>query len=256
MKKYVEYIGLIKDEPETVTLQTYTPLKNGKGKKEVAEKYLEYLKEINHYQNERRIAIENKNSQLVGQASIVTSIFSLFVPLLIDKFNDFSLWVSVPLCLLFLLIMAHYLFTIIHSIRTLEINRFKYPARSTTSLTKEKRATTEIDFLNEEIADLIYIVNHSTPIDNDKGQNLIFATRCFKIANIGFGIFTFAIILVSFFVRKETPEMKIKNLDEIHLVVPDTTKNYIINIQKLDSLNVKIDDTLNIKIEQSKKKLK
>lgn len=241
MKKYFEYIGLIKEEPEKVSVPEFKAAKS----KEVAQRYLDYLKEINHYQNERRIAIENKNAQLVGQASIVTSIFSLFVPLLIDKFNDFSLWISIPLCLLFLLIMMHYLLTIIHSIRTLEINRFKYPTRSTTSLTKEKRATTEFAFLNEEIADLIYIVNHSTPIDNDKGQNLIFATRSFKIANIGFGVFTFAIIFVSFFFKNETPEMKIKNLDEIHLIIPDTTKNYIINLQKLDTLNVRIDTSKN-----------
>lgn len=230
MKKYFEYIGLKRDTSEIPTVETYKPLK--KGKKEVTEKYLEYLKEIDYYQKDRRTTIETKNSQLVGQASIVTSIFSLFVPLLIDKFNDFSLWVSIPLCMLFLLIMVHYLLTIIHSIRTLEINKFKYPTRSTSSITKKKRATTEIDFLNEEIRDLIYIINHSTAIDNNKGQNLIFGTRCFKIANIGFGILTIAIIISAFFFQKETPEVKIKNIDEIHLIVLDSTKNYIINLQK------------------------
>src|SRR5690606_22095127 len=134
----------------------------------------------------------------------------------------------------------------------LEINRFKYPTRSTSSLTKETRATTVIDFLNGEISDLIYIINHSAVIDNNKGQNLIFATRCFKIANVGFGILTVTIIISSFFFKKDTPEVIIKNIDEIHLANPDNTRSYIINLQKLDTINVKVDDTLNINTDQLK----
>lgn len=240
MENYFKYIGLKRDIPTPVTIDHYAATTN----KDVAEKYLQYLKELDHYQKERRTTIENKNSQLVGQASIVTSIFSLFVPLLIDKFNDFSLWVSIPFSFIFLLIMANYLLTIIHSIRTLKIDKYKYPTRSTTSITKANRATTDVNFINEEITDLIYIINHSTAIDNDKGQNLIFGTRCFEIANIGFGVLTVAIIFTTFFFKEETPEVKVKNLNEIHLIVPDTMNNYIINIQKLDTLNVKLDTTI------------
>jgi hypothetical protein len=245
MKQYLDYIGLNRDIAETPVFTTFLPLE--KDQIEVAEKYLEYLKEIDHYQKDRRATIESKNSQLVGQASIVTSIFSLFVPLLIGNLKSVSLWISIPLCLLFLLIMVLFLLTIIHSIRTLEINRFKYATRSTSSLTKETRSITVIDFLNEEISDLIYIINHSTTIDNDKGQNLIFATRCFKIANIGFGILTVTIIISAFFFKNDTPEVRIKNMDEINLVIPDTISNYIINLSEVDTINVKIDDTLNIK---------
>lgn len=250
MKKYLDYIGLNQYASETPGPTSFLPLE--KGQKEVAEKYLEYLKEIDHYQKDRRATIENKNSQLVGQASIVTSIFSLFVPLLIGNLNNVSLFISIPLCLLFLIIMVHYLLTIIHSIRTLEINRFKYATRSTSSLTRETRASTLIDFLNEEIADLIYIINRSTAIDNDKGQNLIFATRCFKIANIGFGILTVTIIISAFFFKMDTPEVKIQNMEQIHLVIPDTIKSYIINLQELQTLNVKWSDTLSIKTNSLK----
>ena len=237
MANYFKYIGLKRDASAAVVVETYTPTTN----KEVAEKYLDYLKELDHYQKERRTTIEGKNSQLVGQASIVTSIFSLFVPLLIDKFNDLSFWISIIFSFIFLVVMTHYLFTILHSIRTLKIDKYRYPTRSTSSLTKATRATTEIGFLNEEITDLIYIVNKSTPIDNDKGQNLIFATRCFEIANFGFGFLTVAIIVSTFFFKKETPEVKIKNLNEIHLTIPDTMNNRIINLKKIDSLTVKID---------------
>lgn len=237
MANYFKYIGLKRDASAAVAVETYTPITS----KDVAEKYLDYLKELDHYQKDRRTTIEGKNSQLVGQASIVTSIFSLFVPLLIDKFNDFSFWISILFSFIFLVVMAHYLFTILHSIRTLKIDKYRYPTRSTTSLTKATRATTEVSFLNEEITDLIYIVNNSTPIDNEKGQNLIFATRCFEIANFGFGFLTVAIIVSTFFFKKETPEVKIKNLNEIHLTIPDTMNNRIINLQKIDTVNVRID---------------
>lgn len=239
MGNYFEYIGLKQDASTAVTIAPFAPAPS----KEVAEKYLEYLKELDHYQKDRRSTIEGKNSQLVGQASIVASIFSLFVPLLIDKFNNLSMWISIPFSVLFLFILAHYLLTIIHSIRTLKINKYKYPTRSTTALTKANRATTELDFLNAEIEDLIYIVDKSMPIDNDKGQNLIFATRCFEIANIGFGILAVAIILTTFFLKKETQEIKVKNLNEIHVVVPDTTNIRVLNIQKIDSHSLKIDTT-------------
>ena len=141
--------------------------------------------------------------------------------------------------------MFHYLLTIFHSIRTLKIDKYRYPTRSTTSITKAQRANTELDFINSEVEDLIFIVNKSTPIDNDKGQNLIFATRCFEIANFGFGILTVAIIISTFFFKKETPEVKVKNPNEIHLSVPDTMSNRIINLQKLDTLTVRIDTTHN-----------
>ncbi len=236
MNKYLKYIGFKIEKSVPVVLDPYHPTTNT----EVAEKYLEYLKELYDYQKERRSTIESKNSQLVGQASIVTSIFSLFVPLLIDKFNDFSLWVSIPLSFAFLYIMAHYLLTIIHSIRTLKINKYRYPTRSTSSLTKADRADTKIDFLNGEISDMIYIVNKSTPIDNDKGQNLIFATRCFEIANIGFGILTVAIILSSFFFKKEDPEIRIKNFNEIQLFAPGKMNDSIVKCEKTEVPILKI----------------
>ena len=236
MANYLRYIGIKRTKPLPVTIDPYTPAIS----KEVAEKYLAYLKEIDHYQKDRRTTIESKNSQLVGQASIVTSIFSLFVPLLIDKFNEFSLWVSIPFCLLFLFIMAHYLLSIIHSIRTLKIDRYKYPSRNTTSITKVDRAINELGFLNAEIGDLIYIINKSTPIDNDKGQNLIFATRCFEVANIGFGVLTVAIILTTFFIKKDTPKVNINNLNEIRVRIQDTISNKVISLPNSDTINAKL----------------
>lgn len=241
MINYLQYIGLKTNEQEEVSIQTFVPSPT----KEIAVKYLDYLKEIDHYQKERRTIIEGKNSQLVGQASIVTSIFSLFVPLLVDNYNYLSYWISIPFSLLFLFILAHYLLTIIHSIRTLKINRYRYPTRSTLTLTKENRAVTELDFMNEEIADLVFIVNKSAPIDNFKGQNLIFATRCFEIASISFGILTLAIIVSTYFFNKESPETTPKSLKTIKVEAIDTLDHQLMNLEKMDSITGNM-DTLTI----------
>lgn len=114
--EYLYHIGLRKkgaeptdkdaeEEPEEEGVQEYARTKD----KELAIRFLDYLKTMDDFQKTRQSTIEGKNSQLVGQASIVTSIFSLFIPLLIDKFNAVNLWVTVPLALLFLMATIYYL---------------------------------------------------------------------------------------------------------------------------------------------------
>lgn len=259
IEKYLEYIGLkeksikpIVEENETgetpIVKEIYSPSTDQK----VAERYLTYLKEIHEYQRDRRTTIENKNSQLVGQASIVISIFALFVPLLIGNLNGMSLWIKIPLSLLFLIVMFHYLISILHAIKTLTVDKYKYPGRSTKSVTKEDRKVKELDFINSEIEDLVYIINNTTPIDNIKGGNLIYGARCFKIGNIGFGIMTMLVIVSSFALKKENPELTIKNLNELKFEIPDTLNTRIIDLHLNDTFTIKI-DSLNNKIYQIKK---
>lgn len=230
IKKYLDYIGITKPKEEVqedTSVQSYSPI----GNIQTAERFLTYLKEIDNYQKDRRATIENKNSQLVGQASIVTSIFALFIPLLFDNFNGIPFSIKTIITIIFLIVLFHYLLTIFHAVKTLKINKYKYATRSTSTVTKPARAITELDFLNEEISDLVYIVNQTAPIDNIKGENLILGSRCFEIANFGFGLMTFFIVLSTFAIKKETSEIKIKNPEEIKLTLPDTinTKIHFIN---------------------------
>ncbi|MDB5226452.1 MAG: hypothetical protein JWN78_645 [Bacteroidota bacterium] len=206
-----------------------------------------YLKEIDNYQKDRRITIENKNSQLVGQASIVVSIFSLFIPLLFDTFNGIALCFKIPLTIIFLFILFHYLLSIFHAIKTLKIDRYKYATRKTSTITKNKRANNELEFLNEEINDLIYTVNQTAPIDNIKGENLILGARCFEIANFGFGFFTILIILTTFLVKRETPKVQISNFRDLHDSISDTFNTRITHLNVTDTLIIQ-KDSLNNKI--------
>jgi hypothetical protein len=236
IKKYLDYIGItnsnnkIENEKE---MEIYIP----SGDIKIAERYLTYLKEIDNYQKDRRTTIENKNSQLVGQASVVTSIFALFVPLLFDNFDGITNSFKILITVIFLVVLFHYLLAIFHAIKTLKINKYKYATRSTSTITKLQRAVTELDFVNEEISDLIFTVNQTAPIDNLKGENLILGSRCFEIANMGFGLMTLLIILSTFTIKKEVSEIKISNPQEIKLTTPDTLNTKIHFINKNKALN-------------------
>jgi len=245
VRKYFKYIGIIKSvDFEEDKIQQFSDASTIK----VALRYLDYLKEIDSYQKERRNTIETKNSQLVGQASIVASIFALFVPLLIDSFNGISLLIKIPLTLVFLFVLSHYLLTIFHATKTLKINKYQYATRGTTTVTKKDRAEKELDFLNEEIRDLNFIVNQTAPIDNIKGENLIFGARCFEIANFGFGIMTVLIILSTFLIKKDPNELKILNLKDIQLEIPDTLNTRSVETISTDTIMLKIDSTEIIKM--------
>ncbi|WP_026708094.1 hypothetical protein [Flavobacterium frigidarium] len=174
---------------------------------------------------------------MVGQASIVTSIFALFVPLLFDNFNGITNSFKILITVIFLVVLFHYLLAIFHAIKTLKINKYRYATRSTSTITKPQRAVTELDFVNEEINDLIFTVNQTAPIDNLKGENLILGSRCFEIANMGFGLMTLLIIFSTFSIKKEVSEIKINNPQEIKLTIPDTLNTKIHFINKNKALN-------------------
>lgn len=257
-KKYLKYIGL--EDTFSTILNIKKQSNNQRIVKEfyepstelrVAERYLTYLKEIHKYQRERRTTIENKNSQLVGQASMAISIIALFIPLLIGNLNSVILWLKVILLLFFLIIILHYILSISHAVKTLAVDNYEYPSRSTKSVTKTDRKETEIDFINSEIEDLIYIINQTTSNDNIKGSNLIYGARCFKIGNIGLGIMTILIVISTFSLKKETPEIKIQNLNELKLEIPDTLKTNILDLHLNDTLVIKF-DSLDNKIYQEK----
>ena len=194
IKNYLRYIGFWKNSIKN------SPIKyefKKEKKISIAERKLGYLKEMEANHIERRNTIETKNSQLIGQASIVSSVFFLFISLLLESFSEMPLFYRVVLSLAFLIVLIHYLFAVVHATKTLEINRYQYPNRSTETIKGRKK---EIDLINEEINDLVVIVDRSADVDNNKGDNLLYAARCFQIANIGFGVLTVIIIIMTFFI--------------------------------------------------------
>lgn len=193
---YFKYFGIKKDSEDDIFRLSYSAPSD----KTLTKKHLDYLKEIFTQNKNRQGIIENKNAQLVGQASIIISIFALFIPLLIGKLINLNIYILIILIVLFIFILFHYVLTIYHSTLTLEINRYNYSTPSLKTITEKDRATTEDAFIEEEIKDLIYSIEQNTYQTNRKGGNLIFATRNFRFASITFAIFTILIIFSSFFI--------------------------------------------------------
>ncbi len=230
--KYLNYIGLRQRRKSVTTGADTTDQMEGvkpdtyKHSTDIAviQRYYSYLKEIHDYQKERRSTIENKNSQLVGQASIVTSIFALIIPLLFDNLKSAPLLIHILLSMLFLVVLFHYIFSIMHATKTLTVNKYQYPGRSTSTITKKDRKENEVDFMNAEIEDMVYIINHTTPIDNIKGDNLIYGARCFKIGNIGFGVMTFFVVFFLLLMPKNALKTDELSGIELGIQITDTLK--------------------------------
>jgi hypothetical protein len=237
---YTKLIGLRKTAATLPEKKDYVPA----SKIEIAIKYLDYLKEMDQQQRGRCDTIENKNSLMVGQASIVISIISLFVPLLIDKFIQLNIVLIVFLLFIFLIVLWHYLLSIIHSIRTLLIDKYPYVTRSVTSVTRDNRASNELDFINEEILDLVLSLDQNTEMNNRKGGNLIYAARCFKIGNIFFSILTVVVIGSSFALPYENKpqEIVVRNFEDLKFFKGDTSRNDKICKSYWDTLIIKIDN--------------
>ena len=228
---WLSYIGVESPSAKKARIEaskpkpiSYIPVK----RKAIAERYLSYLKELHEYQKERRTTIENKNSQMVGQASIVASIVALFIPLLFEQLNNLDIFQRLILVVLFLGVMGFYLLSISHALQTLIVNKYKYPARDIKSVTKPDRKVKEIDFINSEIEDLVFIINYTTYLDNLKGENLIFSARCFKIGNLGFGLITLVLVVSALVMKKSDSEYLIKASGEIKLTTADTTQQKIL----------------------------
>ncbi len=210
IKKYIDYLHLKKEDVPTIVIDDYAKPTDIK----LAERHLEYLKELYNIQRERQANIENKNSQLVGQASVIISIIALFVPLLIDKFSNINTFLFIIVIVAFIFVLFHYLVAIIHSIKTLQINHYQYSTTSTKTITKVSRSINEADFIKEEIEDLIYCIDKNSIQNNRKGSNLIFATRSFRIATIGVALFTLMVLSFSLSLKSESQKIEIESIDK------------------------------------------
>lgn len=238
INKYLEFVGLTKEELNSKEIIEY----KSSGDLKVAQRHLDYLKENHNYHKERQTTIENKNSQLVGQASIIISIFALFIPLLIDKLVDQNILVLIPLILGFIVILFHYVLTIVHSTKTLEISKYPYATRNTNTVTSANRKTSEQDFLDEEINDLVYIIDKNTTQNNRKGANLIYATRSFRIASISFAVFTVLIIGFSFIINSKPQSIVI---EAVNKEIYQELKQQIVDESKLIDIRPELKEIVN-----------
>lgn len=203
--------------------------------KKASREHLQYLKELLEFQRDRQSTIENKTSQLVGQSSVVFSLVGLFVPIFYDKFLTSPLVARILLVLIFLIAFLFYLFTIIHSTRTLLINRYTYATGDTKTVLSNLSIK---EFIEEQVKDLIFSIQVNSYSNDLKGTNLILAHRTFSIGNGAFAILALSVCMSLLFLDKSpTAEERQAEALEKTLRIQMEIKDYIRNLHYHDSTN-------------------
>lgn len=192
-----------------------------KYRRKISPAHLDYLREVSKEQDDRQSTIENKTSQLVGQSSVVFSLFTLFVPLFYDRFTGLDLWIKGLLVFFFLLAFAFYLLTILHATRTLKINKYSYSTRDPDTVITVKGGPGK--FMAEEIEDLIFSIKTNAHINNQKGTNLIRAHRTFFIGNLIYALLVVVVCSQLLFVVPQATDSqnRIEQLEEIEQIEKD-----------------------------------
>ena len=239
-KKYAAYVGLVRNNLSPNVPEKYTPLIEEN--QELLQKHLDYTKELLDLEQKRQTIIEGKLAQLEGQASIVVSIISLFIPLFIDKINGVNSLIIIILPVGFLFVLFNYCLTVYHVISTLYINKYKYATGSISTITRKSRAGNLSSLMIEQIEDNIYALSNNSHFNNLKGTTLNYAAKTFKVANISFGLFAFFLICISIGVKS------IKNQEKITIAKLDHRLDSISKIMRQNKLVNGQEETLILKL--------
>lgn len=197
----------------------------------------EFLKSLLEEENNRLGYIENKTSQIISQTSIVFSLVGLFVPLIIDRFEDASLYLKILIIILLLLTFSFYLLAITNALKNFDVKKFKYPyANLTTVLNSKDKSIAE--FNSELVRDYLYCINKTIQINNLKATNLLHGYKSFKLGNFSTGIIVIIVCSMLLFTKSEESYVNIKNPIEIKDFDKILKKNRPIIIVPKDSLRI------------------
>ena len=171
----------------------------------LADKHLEYLKERYSYEEQRQSIIDNKLSQITGQSGIIFGIVGLFIPLFYGSLSQLPVIMKIILSFLLFISFISFVGSIIYSAKSLNIRKFSYSTTSTKTVLKNHQS--EQEFVEEEIKDLIYSINHNLELNNIKGTYLNKAHFGFKTGIISIGILS----ILLFFQKPDDQKMIIEN---------------------------------------------
>lgn len=221
-------------EPFTYNYKDYDLKKESDSEKIALHK--DFLKSVLEDENNRLSFIENKTSQIISQTSIVFSLVGLFVPIIMDRFEDASIILKVSIIILLLVTFSFYLLSITNALKNFDVKKFKYPYTNPANVLDFKAKSIE-EFNSELVRDYLFSINMSVKINNEKATNLLHAYKAFKLGNFSTGVIVMCVCSMLLFTRKEESSLIIKNPIEIKNLDSLLEKNKpIIIIQKNDKL--------------------
>jgi F0F1-type ATP synthase assembly protein I len=199
----------------------------------------EFLKSILEEENNRLGFIENKTSQIISQTSIVFSLLGLFVPIIMDRFENTALFFKILIIVLLLITFSFYLLSITNALKNFDIKNFKYPSANPINVLDFKMNSVE-QFNAELVRDYLYSIDKAVKINNKKGTNLLHAHKAFKIGNFLTGMLVIVVCSILLFTKKEESSVMIKQPVEIKNLDFLLKKNRPIIIIRNDSMKNKM----------------
>jgi hypothetical protein len=182
MRKVLNFIGLWLKFDNSVLISFDVNEYNATEEKKVTA-HKELLQTLERKEDERLSIIDAKTSQIITYTGIIFSALSLFIPILLDKISNHSLVVKITFISILILAFLFYVLTIHNAIRNYNVSNFPYSRADPKNVIKyqEKNVT---EFRAIEVRDLIYSYKQNSKSNDRKADNLIYAYRTFRIANI------------------------------------------------------------------------
>ena len=237
LKYFFTSIGMIPikelNEPLGYNYKDYDLKKESDEDKIIQHK--EFLKSLLEEENNRLGYIENKTSQIISQTSIVFSLVGLFVPLIIDRFEDAPLYLKILVIIILLLTFSFYLLAITNALKNFDVKKFRYPYASQKNVLNLKEKSIS-EFNSELVRDYLYCINKTIYINNLKATNLLHSYKTFKLGNFSTGIIVIFVCSMLLFTKSEEPNVNIKNPIEIKNLDKILKKNRPIIIIPKDTL--------------------
>jgi hypothetical protein len=252
---FFKSIGLYKLN-EDKEVHSYDASKYNLTSKSDSEKIIHhknFLKSVLEDENNRLGYIENKTSQIISQTSIVFYILCLFIPIIINRFENSYLIIKIIIIFLLLITFSFYLLSITNALKNFNIKKFKYPYSDPSNVLNLIDKSSE-EFNSELIRDYLHCIKGASIINNKKATNLLHAHKSFKLGNFSTGIIVMCICTMLLFTNKSIDNtitlknpIEIKNLDSI------LKSNKSIIIIKKDTFYRK---EKNLRIKDSKQTIK
>jgi len=182
MIQLLKYLGLFTNgvAPNSFNYKS-EDYKLKKGKKILLHKAL--LTKLEISEEERLQAIENKSSQIVTYTGIIFSALSLFVPIMLDGIVTQPFSIRIIFILFLVITFLLYILTIHNALKNYNIGNFFYSRPDPNNVIKYQEKTSK-EFEAIGVQDLLdsYRINFKT--NNQRANNLIYAYRSFRLANI------------------------------------------------------------------------
>lgn len=239
MRKALNFLGLwlANDNPNSVTFDA-SEYKATEEKRIKVHK--ELLESLEKKEDDRLTIIDTKTSQIITYTGIIFSALSLFIPILLAKIADHNLVLRLVFIVILIFAFLFYALAIHNAIRNYNMANFPYSRSDPKNVIKYQDKSSN-EFTSIEIQDLIYSYKQNSKSNDRKADNLIYAYRTFRIANVLTAIMGILICSSLLFAKTQEKETIIKNSVKIENL--DSSIKEVINAIKLQKQQNTIDTT-------------